>query len=105
MTKKLNEDGDMDTSAIGIEELLIADDMMGVVREEVHILKKKGGSRDDRDLMKLEKLAKVYATLMASHRENVKFGVFGNLSGEQLDDPIDGGEGAGAGDDSGDDPA
>lgn len=78
---------------------------MSIVQEEVRGIKGRGKERDDRDLMKLEKLAKVYATLMASHRENIKFGVFGNLSSEQLDDPIDGPDGAGGTDDPGQDPA
>ncbi len=65
-----------------LKEIMIADDIMEIVADLVAEIK--AGSRDVAELMKLEKCAKVYATIMASNRENLKAGLLGNLSDEEL---------------------
>jgi len=70
-----------------------------VDRETARI--KQSGDLDASDLIRLEKLAKVYAILMSSHRENMKYGVFGNMDLEELDESVDGGGDGGQADNEG----
>ena len=55
---------------------------------------------DDRDIIRLEKLAKVYATLMANLRENMKHAIFGKLSDKELDSGVDGADSGSDGDEA-----
>ncbi len=75
---------------IKFKELAIADQMMRVVETEMDRIVQIAVP-EDYDIIRLEKLAKVYATLMANHRENMKAGVFGKLSNKDLDDTVDAG--------------
>jgi len=70
-----------------------------VERETARIAQ--AGDLDASDLIRLEKLAKVYATLMSSHRENMKYGVFGSLELDELDEAVDGGGDSGDADNEG----
>jgi hypothetical protein len=67
-----------------IRELMMADDIMLIVGQEVERIKV-NPDRDERDLMKLEKLARVYTIMMASTRENLKQGVFGKIDDAELE--------------------
>jgi phage terminase small subunit len=69
-------------------EQAIAEDIKEIVRREVALLKDKG-QLDGNDAVKLEKYAKIYSTLMSSHREDLKHGVFGNMSDEELESLLD----------------
>ncbi len=71
---------DLDT----IVELRIAEDIKEIVAKEIDIIKSKD-KRDASDIMKLEKLSKTYANMMADLRENIKSGLYGKLSKESLD--------------------
>lgn len=72
--------------------------MINIVERETTRIAQ-AGDLDAQDIMRLEKLAKVYATLMSSHRENMKYGVFGNLSLDDLDEAVEGEGQSGDGDD------
>ncbi len=54
-----------------------------IVRREVTRLSAKP-SLENNDVAVLEKLAKIYAVLMSSYREDIKHGIFGKLTDEQL---------------------
>lgn len=81
--------------SVKLRDFQIADDILEIIEREVTILKQQG-SVDDREIAKLEKLAKTYTTVMSSTRENYKQGLFGKLSAEELEKAIastdDGGE-------------
>jgi len=64
-----------------IRDLVLQDDIMDAVECEVKKIrdKQKANSLEDRDVVILEKLAKIYSTVMGSHRENLKYGVYGDL--------------------------
>lgn len=70
---------------IKVKDLEVADDILAIVAEEVTRIRLKGDERDAGDVMKLEKLSRVYSILMASARENLKGGVYGKLSLEELE--------------------
>lgn len=73
---------------IKFKELDIADRMMDIVDKEIARIQQET-EPDDRSIIRLEKLAKVYATLMANQRENMKHGVFGKLSDDDLQHAVD----------------
>lgn len=66
---------------------------MAIVSEEVTKIKK--GRREIEDLLKLEKLSKVYTAVMACNRENIKSGLLGQLRDEDLNDTENGKDQAG----------
>jgi phage terminase small subunit len=59
------------------------EDIHEIVRREVTRLKNKP-SLENNDVAVLEKLSKIYSVLMASYREDLKHGIFGKLSEDQL---------------------
>ncbi len=65
-------------------ELTIAEDIKTIIRNEITGIRAKT-QLDPADILKLEKLAKTYATMMADLRENLKSGLYGKLTGESLD--------------------
>lgn len=67
-----------------VDALLLGDEIMDIVAEEVAKIKK--GARSPEALMKLEKLSKIYTAVFACNRENIKSGLFGQLSGEFLEE-------------------
>lgn len=88
---------------VKIKDLEVADDAMSIVHQEVRRIASLT-DRDEREIAKLEKLVKTYAVLMASFRENLKNGIFGKLSAEELQDTVNSaGDGPDAGDE-GDEP-
>lgn len=70
---------------VKLSELQISDDVMGIVRREVDRLNRIEEALSTDQLMKLEKLTKVYGLLMSSLRENIKNKLFGSLSDEDLE--------------------
>jgi hypothetical protein len=68
---------------VKLNELQISDDIMDVVRREVKRLTEAESLSTDQ-IMKLEKLTRVYGLLMASLRENIKQKLFGAVSDEDL---------------------
>ena len=66
-------------------EMEIAEDINEIVRREVKLLKKEK-VLDKEQAVKLEKYAKIYAVLMGSHRENLKYGILGKLSEADLEE-------------------
>lgn len=73
---------------VKIKDLQISDDALDVVYREVRRIAALQAP-DEREIAKLEKLVKTYAVLMASMRENIKQGIFGKLSAEELDQAVD----------------
>lgn len=63
-----------------IRDLQIQDDIMEIIDCEVKsILRRtKNGQQTEKDIAVLEKLAKTYAAVMASHRQNIEYGVYGD---------------------------
>lgn len=43
---------------------------------------------EDKDVLRLEKLSKVFAVVMADTRENIKQNIFGKMSTDQLEDAV-----------------
>ena len=72
-----------------VDDLLIADEIISIVSEEVEKIKQ--SPRDVQDLLKLEKLSKIYTAVMACNRENIKSGLLGQLRSEDLEseEPFD----------------
>lgn len=66
---------------------------MAIVSEEVTKIKK--GRREIEDLMKLEKISKIYCAVFACNRENIKSGLLGQLRDQDLNDSEDGKDEAG----------
>lgn len=62
----------------------IADDIKDILRREVTKLKNKE-KLEGNDPTNLEKYTKIYSILMGSHREDVKHGIFGQMSEEDLE--------------------
>jgi hypothetical protein len=73
---------------VQIRDLQVGEDIMDIVEAEVRGLK--GRPLELPEVVKLEKLSKVYSLLMSSLRENVKHNVFGKLDfTEELKDADD----------------
>lgn len=71
---------------IKVKDIVISDDILTIVSEEVDRIKMLGmAGREAADLVRLEKVAKVYALMMSSTRENTKAGIYGKMSTEDLE--------------------
>lgn len=70
-------------------DLQISDDMLAIINEEVTRIKMAGGERTERDMLILEKAAKIYQILQSNAREAVKAGSFGLLPDADLKDSED----------------
>ncbi len=71
-------------------DLEIADDILKIVDEEVTAIKN-ATSREIADIVRLEKVSKIYTTLMANQREVLKSGILGSLDlSDQSDNSGDG---------------
>jgi hypothetical protein len=68
----------------GIRDLELQDHIMDAIECELKLIRgrQKTGQQTEKDVVILEKLAKTYATVMGSHRENMKYGVYGDVKGE-----------------------
>ena len=73
---------------MNLRDLEIADDILKIVDEEVTAIKN-ATSREVADIIRLEKISKIYTTLMANQREVLKSGVLGSL---KLDESDNGGD-------------
>jgi len=71
-----------------LNDLLIADEILEIVSEEVDAIKN-AAPREAADIIKLEKISKVYSTIMAHQREVLKSGVLGSLKLDESDDAGD----------------
>jgi len=71
-----------------LNDLLIADEILEIVSEEVNAIKN-AAPREAADIIKLEKISKVYSTIMAHQREVLKSGVLGSLKLDESDDARD----------------
>jgi hypothetical protein len=71
-----------------LNDLLIADEILEIVSEEVNAIKN-AAPREAADIIKLEKISKVYSTIMAHQREVLKSGVLGSLKLDESDDTGD----------------
>lgn len=67
-------------------DVQISEDMLTIVNEEVTRILRAGAERNERDMLMLEKAAKIYSLLQANTREAVKAGSFGNMSDADLKD-------------------
>lgn len=75
---------------MNLRDLEIADDILKIVDEEVTAIKN-ATSREVADIIRLEKISKIYTTLMANQREVLRSGVLGKLSLKELDKELDDG--------------
>lgn len=73
---------------MNLKDLEIADIILGIVSEEVTAIKN-ATSREVADIIRLEKISKIYTTLMANQREVLRSGVLGSL--KELDKDFDDG--------------
>ena len=73
---------------MNLRDLEIADDILKIVDEEVTAIKN-ATSREVADIIRLEKISKIYTTLMANQREVLKSGVLGSLKLDEGDDAGD----------------
>jgi hypothetical protein len=68
-----------------LNDLLIADEILEIVSEEVNAIKN-AAPREAADIIKLEKISKVYSTIMAHQREVLRSGVLGQINlGKDID--------------------
>lgn len=65
-------------------DIQVSDDILQIVNEEVTRIKAAGANRTERDALILEKMTKIYSLIQANVRENVKAGMFGSMSDEDL---------------------
>lgn len=70
-----------------IRDLQIQDDIMEIIDCEVKsiLARTKSGQQTEKDVVILEKLAKTYAAVMASHRQNIEYGVYGDTDNDLKD--------------------
>lgn len=73
--------------SVKIRDFVVAENIMTIVDREVSRILSLVDP-DDRDIARLERMAKTYSVLMASTRENIKHGLYGNLSGADLGDEV-----------------
>ena len=66
-----------------IVELNIAEDIKKIIMKEISLIRAKE-KLDPPDIIKLEKLAKTYATMMGDLRENIKSGLYGKLGNKSF---------------------
>lgn len=64
-------------------ELNIAEDIKMIIMREISLIKDKV-KLDPPDIIKLEKLAKTYSTMMGDLRENLKSGLYGKLGNKSF---------------------
>lgn len=64
-------------------ELSIAENIKTIIRDEISKLRSKA-QLEEKDFVKLEKLAKTYSTMMEDLRENLKTGLYGKLGMKSL---------------------
>lgn len=74
-----------------MKDIEVAETILNIVFEEVEAIKN-STDRDASAIIKLEKLSKVYSTIMASNRELMKSGLLGQIASEELGVDIDGDE-------------
>lgn len=89
--------------SVKLRDFIIADDILEIIEREVSKIKGVA-SPDERDIARLEKLAKTYTTVMSSTRENYKQGLFGKLDAKELNKAIESGDDTGESDDESGDP-
>jgi hypothetical protein len=67
-----------------IRDLQIQDDIMEIIDCEVKsiLARTQKGQQNEKDIVILEKLAKTYAAVMASHRQNIEYGVYGDTNND-----------------------
>ena len=70
-----------------IRDLQIQDDIMEIIDCEVKsiLARTKNSQQTEKDIAVLEKLAKTYAAVMASHRQNIEYGVYGDTEADLKD--------------------
>ena len=66
-----------------MKDIEVAETILNIVFEEVEAIKN-STDRDASAIIKLEKLSKVYSTIMASNRELMKSGLLGQIASEEL---------------------
>lgn len=88
---------------VKLRDFVIADDLLEIIEREVTRIKSLPVI-DEREIAKMEKIAKTYAILMSSTRENMKQGLFGKLDAQELKKAIESGDDTGETDDEGGDP-
>ena len=71
-----------------IKDVLIAEDILEIVAHEVSVIKNTP-NREIGDVVKLERLSKVFSVISAATRELVKSGMLGNLKLDESDDTSD----------------
>lgn len=71
-----------------LREQQIADDITGIVAKEVKRIKGEA-ALGIKDLASLEKCSKIYTMIMASHREDIKAGLFGTMPQGELEELSD----------------
>lgn len=86
--------------SVKYKELEISDRIMSVVDRGVTEVEKKLVI-EDADLVRLEKLTKVYTMLMSSTRENIKHKIYSNIDLNDLEELTDDLNGPDDGDDPG----
>ncbi len=80
-------------------EIQVGEDLTSIVAREVLALKKINGPLEYPEILRLEKLAKIYSILSANGRENTKANIYGTMSTEQLEKLLDSGDDADDGSD------
>ena len=71
-----------------LRDLEIADDILKIVDDEITAIKNTS-NREASDIIKLEKITKVYVALMANSREVLRSGVLGKIDLKELDNDLD----------------
>ena len=64
----------------------LSEDLKGLLRRGITELQGVSGEFESADVVKLEKLTRIYSILMADLRETVKHGLFSALDDSELDD-------------------
>jgi hypothetical protein len=70
-------------------DMQIADDILDIVNEEVTRIKNAGVERNERDMLILEKVTKVFSMISANTREALKAGTFGDIPDKDLEESQD----------------
>lgn len=89
--------------SVKIRDLQIGDDILVIIEREVNIIKALG-ALELTEIAKLERLAKTYVGIMSSTRENLKHGLFGKISAQEIDSLVEGAEESGESEDDAADP-
>lgn len=72
-----------------VKEALIGEDLFDIVGREVEALKRVAGVLEYPDVLRLEKIAKIYSILSANGRENAKANSLSNLTDDELKQLLD----------------